>query len=330
MLLRTLVAACSLMLPGGVLAQSVAPLMPVPATPVEESHATFRSGVDLVTLNVTVTDGQDHHLPGLNQQDFQVLEDGVPQQLSFFAASQVPLDVALLIDCSSSMQEKLEIVREAANKFLDTLRPGDRGELVSFNSQTKVLQAMTTDFPALHAAVGKTVARGGTALYTALYITLDQFMKRAPKNAEVRRPAIIVLTDGEDTASLIQFEDLLERARRAGVAVYSISVVSPSDAKETELQGGKRYITESDYALKTLAKETGARAFFPLQISELTGVYASVATELSTQYALGYAPRLAKADGAFHRVMVRLMSRPDARLRTRTGYYSPHTSASLR
>lgn len=330
MLLRSLVAACSLMLPAAAFAQPGAAIAPVPSLPVEESHATFRSAVDLVTLNVTVTDGQDRHLPGLNQQDFQVLEDGVPQRLSFFAAAKVPLDVALLIDSSSSMQEKLQIVREAANKFLDTLKPGDRGEVVTFNSQTKVLQAMTTDFPALHDAVAKTTARGGTALYTALYITLDQFMKRAAKNVEVRRPAIVVLTDGQDTASLIQFDDLLDRARRAGVAVYSISVVSPSDAKETELEGGKRYITESDYALKTLAKETGARAFFPLQIAELNGVYASVASELSTQYALGYAPSMARADGAFHRVLVRLMSRPDARLRTRTGYYSPRTAASLR
>lgn len=330
MLLRSLLVVSALSVSGGAaLAQSVAPVPALP--PAEETHTTFRSSVDLVTLNVTVTDGKDRHLPGLKQDDFQVIEDGVPQALSFFAAAQVPLDVSLLIDNSSSMRDKLELVQQAAGQFLKTLRPGDRGEIVGFNSQTRVLQAFTDDVPALAAAVKKSVARGGTALYTALYITLDRFMKAsaASNRSEVRRPAIVVLTDGEDTASLIQFDDLLDRARRAGVAIYSISVVSPADAQTLEDAGSRRYMNESDYALKTLTKETGGRAFFPLQMSDLNGVYGEVASELSTQYALGYAPENGRTDGAFHRVLVRILSRPDARPRTRAGYYSPRAAASL-
>jgi VWFA-related protein len=329
MVIRALSLLCVLLVAVPAAAQ-VPPEAPVPSLPsVQDSHTTFRSSVDLVTLNVTVTDAQERHVPGLIQTDFQVLEDGVPQPLSFFAANEVPLDVALLIDASSSMKEKIELVQQAADRFLKTLKPGDRGEVVAFNSQTRILQGLTDDLPALQAAVRKTVPRGGTALYTALYITLDRFMRAAAANTEVRRPAIILLSDGQDTASLIQFEDVLERARRAGVAIYTIAVVSPFDAKMVESQGGRRFMNDSDFSLKTLAKETGGRAYFPLELSELNGVYEAVASELSTQYALGYAPRSPRDDGSFHRLLVRILSRPDARPRTRTGYYSPRAAAAM-
>lgn len=326
MLFRLLLVVASVCASAPAFGQSVGT---VPSLPPEDSHLTFRSSVDLVTLNVTVTDTQDRHVANLDRHDFQVIEDGVPQALTFFAASQVPLDVALLIDISSSMQDKLELVQQAADRFLRTLRAGDRGEIVAFNSQTKILQSLTADVPKLRAAVRQTVARGGTALYTAIYITLDQFMKARPAPGDVRRPAIIVLTDGQDTASLIQFDDVLERARQAGVAVFTISVISATDAAAAEGEGGRRFLGDAEYSLKTLAKETGGRAFFPMQLSELDGVYGSVASELSTQYALGYVPQSRAGDGGFHKVLVRILSRPDAKLRTRTGYYSPRSAAAL-
>ncbi len=329
-MLRLLVVTASLLAASPVAAQSVG-AVPVPPPPAAgDPSVTFKSSVDLVTLNVTVTDGQDRHLSGLGRQDFQVVEDGLPQALTFFAAAQVPLDVALLIDVSSSMREKLPLVQLAADRFLKTLREGDRGEVVAFNSQTRVLQSFTSDVARLQAAVHEAVARGGTALYTALYITLDQFMKAKASSADVRRPAIVLLTDGQDTSSLIQFDDVLERARRAGVAIFTISVISPTEAKALEEgEGGRRFLTDSDYSLKTLAKETGGRSFFPLQMSELEAVYGSVASELSTQYALGYVSQSRPADGGYHKVLVRVVNRPDARLRTRTGYYSPRAAAAL-
>ena len=328
MVYRLLLVLMSLLASGPLLAQSAGVVPSPPAA--EDSHATFKSSVDLVTLNVTVTDEKERHVAGLGQLDFQVLEDGVPQDLTFFAATQVPLDVALLIDVSSSMQDKLGLVQQAADRFLRTLRAGDRGEVVAFNSQTKVLQAFTSDVPKLRTAVRQTAARGGTALYAALYITLDQFMKAKAGSTEVRRPAIVLLTDGQDTASLIQFDDVLERARRAGVAIFTISVISKFDAMQAEGQGGRRFLGDSDYSLKTLAKETGGRSFFPMELSELDGVYGSVADELSAQYALGYVRQSPSSDGGYHKILVRVLSRADARPRTRMGYYSPRAAASFR
>jgi Ca-activated chloride channel family protein len=325
---RPLVVAVLLLAASAVGAQTLPP--PEGTPPVADPHVTFRSGVDLVTLNVTVTDDHDRQVPGLAQQDFQVVEDGVPQKVTFFAASEVPLDVAVLIDTSASMREKLALVQLAASRFLKTFRPGDRAELVGFNSQTRVLAPFSADVTRVEAAVKQTVARGATALYTAVYVTLDQFMHARTEDGALRRPAIVLLTDGDDTASLIQFDDVLERARRAGVAIYTISILSPGETQDAqENAGGRRFLTESEYALKTLAKETGGRAFFPLRLSDLDGVYGTVATELSTQYAIGYVPAASRTDGAFHRVLVRVLSRPDARSRTRTGYYSPRMAASL-
>jgi Ca-activated chloride channel homolog len=324
---RALVLAALLL--GVVAAPGAAQPLPQIADPYP-STATFRSSVDLVTLAVTVTDGKDRYVPGLVQSDFQVLEDGVPQQVSYFAANQLPLDLAILIDTSSSMREKLPVVHEAASRLLRTLKPTDRVEVVGFSSQTRILQAFTSDVQLAQRAVRQTVARGGTALYTAIYVALDQLTRAKSEGPDaIRRPAIVVLTDGRDTSSLIQFDDVLERARRAGVAVYAISVVAPSTG---DGDGGesRRFLDDSDVSLKTLAKETGGRAFFPREITELNGVYESVAGELSTQYALGYVPTTPRADGSFRHVLVRMVSHPDARSRTRTGYYSPRAAAALR
>jgi Ca-activated chloride channel homolog len=288
----------------------------------------FRSAIDLVTVNVAVTDGKNRPVPGLVRDDFQVLEDGVAQDVSFFAATAVPLDVSLLIDSSSSMISKMPLVEQAALGFVDALGPADRASVAGFAGQLRVLQTFTNDHQALRNAIHSVTAHGDTALYSALYVALDTFqrVRRDPSAglAGVRRQAIVVLTDGEDTTSPIQYDDMLDRARRAGVAVYPIALTSaPDPADVLARTDPKRFFTRTDFALKTLARETGARAFFPKELADLGGVYRLVAEELSSQYALGYVPKLERRDGSYRRIAVRLPSRLDAWPRARAGYYSP-------
>lgn len=313
--------------PVGLLGQSP---RPTDAKPSQEPLATgtvFKAATNLVSLSVTVTDGGYRYLKGLDKDDFAVLEDGVPQEITFFAATNVPLDLALMLDTSASMVDKMLFVHEAAKRFLRTLRPGDRAEILGFSEQARVLVPFTGDLPALQSAVEATTAHGSTALYTSLYVAIQDLARLGKKEGEVRRQAIIVLTDGEDTASLLSFDDLLDAAKRAGVVVYPISISSPGDPKTEE--GGRRYITESDFSLKSLAQETGGRAFFPMELKDLDGSYQQIAQELSSQYSLGYAARH-YGDGAFHRLMVRVLHHPDARSRTRSGYYATRpTGASL-
>jgi Ca-activated chloride channel homolog len=288
----------------------------------------FKAAVDLVTVNVAVTDGKDRPVSGLGRDDFQVLEDGISQDVSFFVASEVPLDVALLIDSSSSMRAAMPLVEQAAMGFVDALGPSDRAAVMGFASHLRVLQSFTTDRAALETAIHSVVAHGDTALYSALYVALDSFQRvrrdTSTGLAGVRRQAIVVLTDGEDTTSPIQYDDLLDRARRAGVAIYPIAIATDADLSKLLAQtDAKRFFTRAEYGLKTLARETGARAFFPTQLSDLGGVYRLVAEELSTQYALGYVPKVERRDGSYRRIAVRITSRPDVSPRTRAGYYSP-------
>jgi Ca-activated chloride channel homolog len=294
-------------------ASTPAPDRPVKADPV------FRSGIDLVALNVVVTDGQQNFVTGLDQDDFAVFEDGVQQEVSFFAATEVPLDLALLLDTSASMTDKMESMQEAALGFASTIRPGDRITVVDIKDNVRIAHPLDGNLQGALQAIKATTARGGTAFYNGVYLTLKEMGKVRKGSGEVRRQAIAVLSDGEDTASLVGFEDVMELAKQSGIAIYTITLKSPFALKQASASG-RRYFSQSEYGMKALAQETGARAFFPNDIRELFGVYGSIAAELAHQYAIGYSSKNARRDGQFRRVIVRVAEHPAARTRTRSGY----------
>ncbi len=282
----------------------------------------FRSSVDLVALNVVVTDAQQKLVSGLNAGDFDVYEDGVRQDVTFFAANAIPLDLAILLDTSASMTDKMETAQRAAIGFADTLRAGDRLTVVDIKDATNILLPLSEDRDLARAAILATIPRGGTALYNGLYLTLKELIKERRANDDVRRQAIAVLSDGDDTASLMGFDDVMDVAKQAAISIYTITLKSPY-AVRSAANGGKSYFSRSEFSMKALAQETGARSFFPTQIGELESVYASIAEELANQYALGYSSKNPKRDGAFRRVVVRVADRPGIQIRTRTGYTSP-------
>ena len=288
----------------------------------------FRSGASLVALNVTVQDPGARYVSGLQPADFAVYEDGVKQDVRFFESTAVPVDLIVLVDTSSSMTDKMDLVHEAATGFLKTLRPGDRGAVVAFADQVNVLQPLTGDLGLLEKAVAQTRAHGSTALNNAIYVALKEFGAPAKQDGDVRRQAIVVVSDGEDTSSLISFDDVLALARKTGVNIYTVGLQSRyAAARLASVQGGHRYFSEADYAMKTLARETGATSFFP-QPAELKAVYSSIAQELANQYSIGYVPQNARPDGRFRRVVVQVVTRPELRPRTRLGYTADSSSAA--
>ena len=297
------------------------------STDVPTSRTVFRTAVDLVALSVVVTDPQQRFVNGLTASDFAVYEDGVQQDVSFFAATQVPLDLALLLDTSASMQDKMTTMQQAANGFLATLRDGDRAAVVDIKDSVRMAYPLGHDVTEAHAAVQATVARGGTGLYNGLYLALKEMVKQRKANGEVRRQAIAVLSDGDDTASLVSYEDVMELAKQSGISIYTITLKSPVALKQASMSG-RRYFSESEFAMKALAQETGARAFFPTEIAELAGVYGSIATELANQYAIGYSPKNGRRDGAFRRVVVRVEAQPGMRTRTRSGYMASRAAST--
>lgn len=285
------------------------------AQPPQADTPTFRSHAALVALNVTVMDRGARFVPDLQPADFVVYEDGVKQQVQFFESTHVPVDLIVLIDTSTSMRDKLDAVHAAASAFLKTLRPEDRGAVVSFASTVSVLQPLTSDQGLLQAAISSTHASGNTCLNNAVYIALKQFGQAARQDGEVRRQAIVMLSDGADTASLVSFDDVLGLARLMGVSIYTVSL---QDGQRQAVYRG-RDLEDADYVLKALARETGAQAFFPAPAG-LKGVYASIASELASQYSIGYVPANGQADGRFRRVQVQVVTRPDLQSRTRLGY----------
>jgi Ca-activated chloride channel homolog len=300
------------------LAQTVAP--------VGAQGPVFKSGSALVALNVTVQDDGSRFVGGLKPEDFAVYEDGVKQDVQFFESAAVPIDLIVLIDTSSSMGDKLDVVHDAASGFLKTLRAGDRGAVIGFSDSVRVLQPLTTDRAALEGAVRSTGAKGSTSLNNAVYVALKSFGQSARPGAtgHVRRQAIVVLSDGEDTSSLVSFDDVLTLARKTGVNVYTVSLQSKYAAA---LQAGRRYFSESDRAMKLLARETGAQAFFPLA-DGLRNVYSTIASELASQYSIGYVPANPRADGRFRRVVVQVITQPQLHPRTRPGYTADGTTVT--
>ena len=293
----------------------------------DRQGSAFRSRVSLVALNVTVQDPRARYVTGLQPSDFAVYEDGVKQDVQFFGSDPLPVDLIVLLDGSKSMEGKLESVRAAAQVFLDTLRPGDRGAVVAFNDRVRIVQGLTEDRGALSDALRAAGASGNTALHTALYVALKEFAPAPGSAASDRRQAIAVLSDGEDTASLVSFEDVLTLARKSGVNIYTVQLRSPGDAGRQMLIGVPQFFTEAEFAMKTLARETGALAFAPT-LEQLRRVYASIAEDIASQYSIGYQPSGGTRNTGFHRVSVQVVTRPDLRARTRAGYLDDRRPAT--
>lgn len=289
-----------------------------------QDSAVFRTGASLVALNVTVTDAKKRFVSGLEARDFAVFEDGIQQDVRFFESNAVPIDLIILLDASASMRHRLETVHRAALGFVGTLRAGDKAAVVAFSDGVNVIQALTSDRGALEAAIRNTTAAGSTALHNALYVALKQFGRSVRESGEVRRQALAVLSDGADTSSLIGFEDVLEIAQKSGVSIYTISLAS--DSSEDAPASAARSFSQSDYAMRKLAQDTGALSFFPRSADELGGIYDSIAEELSHQYSIGYTPRNPRADGRYRRITVRVPTHPELRSRARSGYLAPRAT----
>jgi Ca-activated chloride channel family protein len=286
------------------------------SAPAARQAPAFRAGVDVVSLSVTVTDPAGRYVAGLAPGQFQVFEDGVPQDVSYFSRSDVPVALALLLDTSASMEERMATAQDAAVGFARRLHPGDVAELIAFDRTVRIVQAFTGDQAALERAIRSTRAADATSLYNAVYVSLRELKKhRAARDRDIRRQAIVVVSDGADTSSLVSYDEVLDLARRSETAIYTIGLRSKAESES-------RAFHEAEFVLRQLARETGGRAFFPDRVEDLVGVYTQIADELASQYVLGYISRNAKRDGAWRRVVVRV-DRPGATARTRPGYYAP-------
>lgn len=281
----------------------------------QEDRYQFRVTVDLISLSVTVTDARSRFVTELLQKDFAVYEDGISQEVSVFSQEDLPIRMMLLLDTSASMDEKMTFAQEAAVNFVKTMKVDDLTEVMEFGSKQRTLQPFTADTEKLVRAIRMTQAGGTTSLYNALYVALKNLNRR---REDIRRQAIVVLSDGEDTSSLVSFEQVMELTKDTDVVIYTISLRKPSARR------GKSF-SEAEHVLKKLAEETGGQWFFPNEIHELESVYERISNELKSQYNLGYISNNPKRDGSWRRVVVQT-GIPDLVVRTKLGYYAPRAN----
>jgi Ca-activated chloride channel family protein len=280
--------------------------------PVLGQQPIIRAKVEVVNVLCTVRDqeGKGKYVEGLQKEDFEVFEDGVRQTLQFFYHSQgaeaEPLSIALLVDTSASVKNKLAVEQRAAVEFLaNTLKKDrDMASVLRFDNDVTLVQDFTYDLGLLKDAIFKTTAGGGTKLFDAIWLASHDLLSR-----EVGRRVAVVVSDGDDTLSEVSKKDSIRAAQDEDVVIYGIGVRDPR--------------ADSDFGvLKSFAQDTGG-AFFNSEIGleRLRAAFDRINREIKNQYSIGYVSTNRKLDGAFRKLQVRV-SRPGLQVKHRKRYYA--------
>jgi Ca-activated chloride channel family protein len=285
----------------------------------DAQNAVFKSGIDMVPLTVTVTDAAGKYKTGLTQGDFAVLEDGVPQMLSFFASEEVPVDVALVMDTSSSMGPVMTMLHTAARGLIRGLRAGDRATIVDVKRSVRAPQLLSEDLAGVADAIGELRASGSTAMYDGVYIALQAFQRDRRRQPAIRRQVLVLFSDGRDNASHVTADAVKDLARRVDVTTYTVALGQKAQ-REFAFEQEKQSLWEAAYMMRALATETGGRGFFPTVANELPAIYDAIRQELASQYQVGYVPSRPFGDSRFRQVSVRVLPPTSAVARTRSGY----------
>jgi Ca-activated chloride channel family protein len=278
------------------------------------SNQTYRSNVDLVNVFVSAWNKDTKSfVTNLAKEDFAVYEDGKKQEITNFAReANLPLTIALLVDTSQSVAPKLKFEQDAATNFFYTvLKEVDRAMIIEFDSAVSLVQDLTNDPNKLAKQIRSMQAAGNTALYDAIVKTCDEKLIR-----EAGRKAILILSDGEDSASNETLERAREMAINAEATIFSISI---NRGGFFGVGGDTR---NGDRVLTQLADVTGGKALFPFQVEELDAAFREISQELRSQYNIGYFSSNPLRDGGYRKIEVRVAEK-NLKLNFRKGYYAP-------
>jgi VWFA-related protein len=291
-----------------------------------EEDEVVRIDSNLVSFNVSVFSKQLRtQVTTLTQNDFTVTEDGHPEAITFFAATDAPFDLVLLIDLSGSTTNKRKLIRKSTKSFIEAARPSDRLAIVTFSDAPNVISPLTNDRAKLLESLnGIDESAGSSHVWDALKFTLDHVI--AEKNPE-RRRAVVFMTDGVDNAlasfeagSETNFADLLETVRSNAALIIPIYL----DTEGDEYNGGgmKRVYENARKTLSRMADESGGLYYKAKKIEDLEGVYGQVIADLGKVYSLGYKPTNEQRDHRWRTVKIQLPNLPDLNTRARPGYYA--------
>lgn len=283
----------------------------VPEKSSQEPTATFQSNVKLVSVFTTVVNKRGAPVAGLAKEDFAVAEDGNPQEIKVFdRESELPLNIILAIDTSLSTRKDITLERESARRFVHSLlRPVDALSLFQFSENVDQLVPFTSSIQRIDKGIDHVRIGAATALYDAIYLGSHALADRD------HRKVMVLITDGGDTMSRIDFNQAVRAAQESEAIVYSIIIV-PIEADAGRNVGGEN-------ALIQLSTETGGKHFYASGAAQLDAAFRQVSDELRTQYLIGYYPKKKLSDSDFRRIEVTL-AKPalDYKVRHRTGYYT--------
>jgi Ca-activated chloride channel family protein len=329
-----LFVASGIVLTGANAQTAARPTVPTPtpsATPkaaptINDEDIIVKVDTELVNLNVRVVDRNNRPISGLNQSDFKIFEDDAPQKIEFFSQSQVPTNYSLVIDNSGSLRPQIDQVIEAGKILVQANKPEDETSVIRFISSDKI--EIVEDFTAnkndlIEALDSKLYIEGGqTAIIDAVYLAAQQITKyeKSTSATDRKRRALILVSDGEDRSSFYTQQQLFELLRETDVQIYVVGFVK-------DLSAERGFITKSAQGkakqfLERLATETGGKAYFPGEVSELNGIAREIASELRIQYSIGYIPTNDKSDGTYRNIKVAVEDGPNKQKRialTRAG-----------
>jgi len=314
-----------------------APQGPVPSgvapAPQQKAPPTIQVTTGLVHLVATVTDRHHDLVTDLDENDFKVAEDGVPQQIKFFGReTDLPLRIALLLDTSNSIRERLEFEQDAAIDFLYSVirhNQDDRAFLMTFDNEPEVIQDYTGDLDLLSKAIRAQRAGGGTALNDAIVLASQKLLNSPPptgKDTDVRR-VMVLISDGDDNLSDHALSDAVEAAIRAEASIYCISTSTEWLSVDTGTPR-KYHLEAGDKVLEEFADQSGGRVFFPYKVEDLAQSFLDIGDELRSQYFIAYAPSNPATNGKY-RVIDVTTDRKGLTVRTRKGYYSTTAAAPV-
>jgi len=277
---------------------------------------TFTADIDLVSIGVTVTDRRGNPVTDLTVDDFEIVEDGRGQRVAYFARGSdhdaaPELHVGLLFDTSSSMVRDIDLARTAAIRFLNTLSEAVDMTLVDFDTEIRLARYGQLDFPRLVERIRSRRPRGGTAMYDALGL----YLNNAAENEG--RTILVLFTDGGDTRSSLELSDLMTLVRASDVTMHAVGLLANRSVR-TRLDQRAR--------LARIAETSGGKAFFPTTMDDVEGAYDTIVAQIRAQYTLGYASTSTDEDGRWREVAIRI-TRPDAgdlQVRSRAGYFAPY------
>ncbi len=292
--------------------------------------------VNQIFLPVSARSPQGGFVRGLTKDDFLILEDGVKQDIAnFYAEASLPVHAVLLLDISGSTRSVQAEIRRAALDFVQNLSPDDRVAVIVFNYQPRLILNWTNDINKIQTSLESVYPRGNTVLHDALYVTFDDLLKTVDG-----RKAVILLTDGADTGSMVDRDEVMRLALDSQAVVYTVSTLDEywagAIASRMEYQAASQiipkeltdaYIIDNKRFLQRISEQTGGKVLDSAAYASLTDVYKAVADELKNQYYISYVPKNILRDGAWRNIDVRVQ-RPAVIATTKPGYFAPREAAA--